>query len=94
MTLIAGLFKQCRGEGRRLSSQELAHLAGLDSNYEDNRKKEEAKKKAKREKEEAREQQKREEKERRQRERGGRPNRAPFDFEKVQAFFSRITGSA
>ncbi|KAF9460132.1 hypothetical protein BDZ94DRAFT_1223642 [Collybia nuda] len=82
MTLIAGLFKQCRGEGRRLSSQELAHLAGLDYNNEDSRKKDEAKRKAKREKEEARDRLKREENEQRHRERNGRTNRAPFDFEK------------
>jgi hypothetical protein len=92
MTLIAGLFKQCRGEGRRLSQQELNHLAGLPLGTEvkKNPEKEEAKRRAKREKAEARERLKREEEE--QHNAGNRPKRVPFDFEKVQAFFSWIKG--
>ena len=84
MTLVAGLYKQCRGDGRPLSQQELTHLIGLPSAAEDKkREKEEAKEKAKREKEE---------KERRRKERNeeSRPTRTPFEFEKVHKLFRMI----
>jgi hypothetical protein len=72
MSNVAGLYKHCRGEGRRISQQEMANLAGLNLNEEEKRRteKQEAKKKAKLErakKEEDRHNKK----------------RAPFDFEKV-----------
>lgn len=88
MTLVAGLYKQCRGEGRRLSQQEVAHMVGISPTAEDKKKtereqKEEAKRKAKQEKQEN-EKRRREEEERRRKERteGNKPKRALFPFEK------------
>ncbi|PFH54863.1 hypothetical protein AMATHDRAFT_134726 [Amanita thiersii Skay4041] len=53
MSLFAGLHNQCRGDGRRHTEQELAHLAGLNlPEYKREREKEEAKMRAKREKKE------------------------------------------
>jgi hypothetical protein len=88
MKLVAGLYSQCRGEGRRLSQQELSHLIGIAPTAEDKKKaeKEEAKRKVKKQKEE-KERRQREDEERRQRERteGNRPTRTRFDFEKVRS---------
>jgi len=82
MALVAGLYKQCKPDSRRISQQN-AELAGLGlSNFEYERKKlekDEAKKKAKREKEEARER----ERIRREQERSSGNKRGAFDFEKV-----------
>lgn len=95
MTLVAGLYKQCRGEGRRLSQQEVAHMVGISPTAEDKKKtereqKEEAKRKAKQEKQEN-EKRRREEEERRRKERteGNKPKRALFPFEKVHSPFAR-----
>lgn len=72
MSNVAGLYKHCRGEGRRIEQQEMANLVGLNVSEEEKRRteKQEAKKKAKLErakKEEDRHNKK----------------RVPFDFEKV-----------
>jgi hypothetical protein len=95
MTLVAGLYKQCRGEGKRLSQQEVAHLVGISPTLEDKRKtekeqKEEAKRKVKQEKQEN-ERRRREEEERRRTERteGNKPKRARFQFEKVHSLLAR-----
>jgi len=95
MTLIAGLYKQCRGEGRRLSQQEVAHLVGMPPAVEGKKKteieqKEEAKKKGKKEKVE-KEMHRKEEEERRQRGRieESRPKRVLFEFEKVCTLFAQ-----
>lgn len=94
MTLVAGLYKQCRGEGRRLSQQEVAHLIGIPPAVEDKKKtereqKEEVKRKAKQEKQEN-ERRRREEEERLQRERteGNQTRRSRFQFEKVHSLFA------
>ena len=74
MTLVAGLYKQCRGEGRRMGQQELADTMGLALTSEETRRieKEEMKKKVKKEKAvKAQERQKK---------------RTPFEFEKVFSF--------
>lgn len=89
MALIAGLHKQCRGEGRRLSQQEMIHLMGLPDEKK-KLEKDEAKRRAKREKEENKERLRREEDERRNG--GNRPKRTPFDFEKVHALFRKVKG--
>jgi len=70
MTLVAGLYKQCRGEGRRMSQQELSDTIGLQLTSEETRRieKEEMRKKGKQEKAaKAQERQKK---------------RIPFEFEK------------
>lgn len=79
MSLVAGLYKQCRGH--RLSQAELTTLAGLHGVSEDKKKseKEELKKKAKQEKEEAKERARRELEE----QRSNKTKRVPFNFEKV-----------
>jgi len=88
MTLVAGLYKQCRGEGRRLSQQDVTHLSGVPPAVEDKKKiereqKEDVKRKAKQEKQEN-ERRRREEEERLRRERteGNNPKRSLFQFEK------------
>ena len=90
MTLVAGLYKQCRGEGRRISQPEMAHLIGIPPVVENKKKiereqKEDAKRKAKQEKQEN-EGRRREEEERLRRERteGNNSSRSRFQFEKVQ----------
>jgi hypothetical protein len=93
MKLVAGLYKQCRGDGRRLSQQELSHLIGIAPTAEDKKKaeREEAKRKVKQHKEEKeKERRQREDEERRQRERTeeNRPRRTLFDFEKVRSLFA------
>ncbi|KAF8898967.1 hypothetical protein BD779DRAFT_1795515 [Infundibulicybe gibba] len=81
MSLVAGLYKQCRG-GRRLSQQELGHLVGLPGAEPDHKnEREEAKKAAKREKELARERERQEEAGRRS-EGGRNRSRMLFNFEK------------
>ena len=81
MSLVAGLYKQCRGNGQRLTQAELTTLAGLHGVSEDKKKneKEELKKKAKQEKEEAKERARRELEE----QRNNKTKRIPFNFEKV-----------
>ena len=72
MTLVAGLYKQCRGDGKRMSQQELADTIGLMLSPEETRRieKEEMRKKEKQEKAaKAQERQK--------------MKRTPFEFEKV-----------
>jgi hypothetical protein len=72
MTLVAGLYKQCRGDGRRLGQQELADTIGLTLTPEETRRieKDEMRKKEKQEKAtKAQERQKK--------------KRTPFEFEKV-----------
>ena len=74
MTLVAGLYKQCRGDGKRMGQQELANTIGLSLTSEETRRieKEEMRKKAKQEKAaKAQERQKK---------------RTPFEFEKVFFF--------
>lgn len=79
MSLVAGLLKQCRGTGQRLSQAELTTLAGLHGVSEDKKKneKEELKKKAKQEKE-AKERARRE----LEAQRSVKTKRVPFNFEK------------
>ena len=71
MTLVAGLYKQCRGEGKGMSQQELSDTIGLPLTSEETRRieKEEMRKKGKQEK--AAKAQERQRK------------RIPFEFEKV-----------
>ena len=71
MTLVAGLYKQCRGEGKGMSQQELSDTIGLPLTSEETRRieKEEMRKKEKQEK--AAKAQERQRK------------RIPFEFEKV-----------
>lgn len=74
MTLVAGLYKQCRGDGKRMGQQELADTIGLSLNSEETRRieKEEMRKKGRQEKAaKAQERQKK---------------RTPFEFEKVFPF--------
>ena len=72
MALVAGLYKQCRGDGRRIGQQELAETIGLTLTPEETRQieKEEMRKKEKQEKA-AKAQDKQKKK------------RIPFEFEKV-----------
>ena len=92
MTLVAGLYKQCRGQNRQLSPQGVTHLIGVPPAVEDKKKiereqKEDAKRKAKQEKQEN-ERRRREEEERLRRERTeGNNSRRLFQFEKVHSFF-------
>ena len=44
MTLVAGLFKQCRGDGRRMGQQELTDAIGLTLSPEETRREEMRKK--------------------------------------------------
>lgn len=88
MTVVAGLYQQCKREKRHV--YELTDAVGLTDNSELKRRaeKEEAKRKAKQEKEEARErarlqEEEREERRRKEKQNKNRPRRAPFDFEKV-----------
>ena len=84
MSVVAGLYKQCRGAGPRVNQDELANLMGLslpkeeikgtDKQEAKRTEKQEAKKRAKLEKERA----KKEEEE------GRHKKRVPFDFEKVK----------
>jgi len=76
MTVVAGLYKQCRGTGPRVNQDELANLMGLNLPTEEKKRtdKHETKKKAKLEKERA----KKEEEDRQKK-------RVPFDFEKVNS---------
>ena len=72
MALVAGLYKQCRGDGRRISQQELADTMGLTLTPEEKRviEKDEMRKKGKQEKaSKAQDRQKK--------------KRIPFEFEKV-----------
>jgi hypothetical protein len=77
MSVVAGLYKQCRGTGPRHNQEELANLMGLSLPTEENKRtdKQEAKKKAKLEKERA----KKEVEDRLKK------KRVPFDFEKVDS---------
>ena len=71
MTLVAGLYKQCHGDGKRMGQQELANTIGLTPTPEETRRieKEEMRKKGKQGKAlKAQERQKK---------------RTPFEFEKV-----------
>ena len=76
MSNVAGLYKHCRGEGRRVDQQEMATLMGLNLSEEEKKRieKQEAKKKAKLERGQ---QAKKEEQDKRNK------KRVPFDFEKV-----------
>ncbi|KAF8167688.1 hypothetical protein B0H34DRAFT_682695 [Crassisporium funariophilum] len=80
MALVAGLYQQCRGDGKRVGQQELAHMMGLSLTAEEKKRyeKEDAKKKAKKDRGE------RERAERRLKEEEDRKRkkRVPFDFEK------------
>ncbi|TFK36922.1 hypothetical protein BDQ12DRAFT_653761 [Crucibulum laeve] len=82
MSLVAGLYRQCKGAEGTRPTQEMNTLIGLQPSPEDKRRieKEEAKRKAKQEKEEARQRTIKEEEDRRKSK--TRPKRAPFDFEK------------
>jgi len=73
MSVVAGLYRQCRGPGPRINQEELSNLMGLSLPTEEKKRtdKHEAKKKAKLEKERA----KKEEEDRQKK-------RLPFDFEK------------
>ena len=94
MALVAGLYKQCRGEGRRLSQQDVNRLIGLQPTAEDKKKvereqKEEAKRKAKQEKQDNERRRKEEEERRRnQRADANQPKRALFQFDKVHRSLS------
>ncbi|KIM47793.1 hypothetical protein M413DRAFT_22397 [Hebeloma cylindrosporum] len=76
MSTVAGLYKHCRGEGRRVGEQELAVLMGLNLSEEEKRRtqKQEAKKKAKSERGQRT---KREEEDRQNKKKA-----PPFNFEK------------
>ena len=69
MTLVAGLYKQCRGDGKRMGQQDLADTIGLPLTAEETRQieKEEMRKKEKAVKAQERQ----------------RKKRTPFEFEKV-----------
>ncbi|KII94112.1 hypothetical protein PLICRDRAFT_36348 [Plicaturopsis crispa FD-325 SS-3] len=86
MTLVAGLYKQCRPADRRSVPPDLSLFAPDPETVRRQLEKEEAKKKAKAEKEEAKERARREEEEARKRREREKRNkgktRAPFDFEK------------
>lgn len=78
MANVAGLYKHCRGEGRRIDQQEMSNLMGLNLSEEEKKRieKQEAKKQAKLEKAQRR---KKEEEDRHNK------KRVPFDFEKVNS---------
>ncbi|KAF8973631.1 hypothetical protein BDZ97DRAFT_381722 [Flammula alnicola] len=82
MSVVAGLYKHCFGEGKRVGQQEMANMMGLSLTPEEKKRieKKEAKQKAKQEaklEREKRELQARKEGEDRQ-----KKKRVPFDFEK------------
>jgi LAS seventeen-binding protein 5 len=83
MTLVAGLFKQCRGDGKRMTQQALADTVGLTLTPEETRRveKEEMRKKEKLEK--ATKGQERQKK-----------KRTLFDFEKVFFVISLVIASS
>jgi hypothetical protein len=75
MTLVAGLYKQCRGEGKRIGQQDLGAVAdtiGLTLTPEETRRVEKDKLRMKERQEKAAKAQERQKK-----------TRTPFEFEKV-----------
>jgi hypothetical protein len=81
MSVVAGLYRQCIGEGKRLSQKDVAHLIGVDTSAEDKRRqeKQEAKQKAKLEAKQERA--RREQEALKQEATRNKPKRAPFNFE-------------
>lgn len=78
MTLVAGLYKQYRVDGKRISQQEPVGSIGLLITPEEKRRSEKAEIKMKEQQEKAAKDQDRQ-----------RKKRTPFDFEKV-LFFSNL----
>lgn len=78
MANVAGLYKYCRGEGRRVDHQDLSDLMGLSLSEDEKRRREkqEAKKKAKLE---------RGQRGKKEEEDKHNKKRVPFDFEKVSS---------
>lgn len=72
MALVAGLYKQCRGEGKRIGQQELAETIGLTLTPEETRQIEKEEMRRKEKQERAAKAQDRQKK-----------KRTPFEFEKV-----------
>lgn len=90
MSVIAGLYRQCIGEGKRLSQRDVAHLIGMpDTSAEEKRRqeKQEAKQKAKLEAKQ--EKARREQEALLQEARKNKSKRAPFNFEQVRILASR-----
>ena len=77
MTLVAGLYKQCRGDGKRMGQQDLADTIGLPLTAEETRRIENEEMRKKEKQEKAAKAQERQKK-----------KRIPFEFEKV--FFLQL----